>query len=166
MDYADAIEGYKVEVVLKVHDHLRPYVRLGSSSDVYQAFRYIGEYDREHFVVACVDARLRVNAVQTVSVGTLTASIVHPREVFKTALLANASAVVLLHNHPSGEVNPSDEDRRITQRLSEVGEILGVPVIDHLIIGTDGDFYSFADEGKIAPRDSGYRGMVLREKGE
>ena len=164
MDYSQAIEGYRVEVILKVHDHLRPYIRLGSAEDVAGAFAYMRELDREHFVLACVDAKLRVTAVHTVSVGTLTASVVHPREVFKTAILANASGIMLLHNHPSGDSAPSDEDRRITERLEEAGRLLGIPVLDHLVIGHDDGFYSFADAGAMEPSLASYRGMVLREE--
>ena len=164
MDYSEAIEGFWVEVVLKVHNHLRPYIRLASSGDVASAFAHMRELDREHFVLACVDAKLRVTAVHTVSVGTLTASIVHPREVFKTAILANASGIVLLHNHPSGDPAPSNEDRRITERLEEAGRLLGIPVIDHLVIGHDDGFYSFADDGALEPSLTSYRGMVMREE--
>jgi DNA repair protein RadC len=97
-----------------------------------------------------------------ISKGTLTASIVHPRESFRPAVRNAASGVIFAHNHPSGDPLPSDEDRRITGRLEEVGRILGIPVLDHVIMGTSGSYYSFADSGEIEPQPGGYRGMVLR----
>lgn len=107
---------------------------------------HIGQADREIFVVLFVNARRQVVGVNTVSVGTLSASLVHPREVFKGALLSNAAAVVVAHNHPSGDVSPSSEDREATRRLIRAGELLGVPVLDHLIIGGEGMF-SFREHG-------------------
>ncbi len=80
------------------------------------------------------------------STGSLTAALVHPREIFKPAILANAAALILVHNHPSGDPDPSPEDRAITSRLKEAGEIVGIRVLDHVVIGDDDRFRSFADE--------------------
>ncbi|MEW6543822.1 MAG: JAB domain-containing protein [Nitrospirota bacterium] len=104
--------------------------------------------DREQFVVCCLDAKHRIIGVNVVSVGSLTLSIVHPREVFKPAILLNAAAVLLAHNHPSGDSTPSQEDRALTARLKAAGEVLGITVLDHVIVG-DGRLYSFADEGQL-----------------
>lgn len=93
---------------------------------------------REHFVVILLNARHEVELVETVSVGSLNASIVHPREVFKPALLQSAASVVLVHNHPSGDPEPSEEDLSITKRLVEAGELLGIGVLDHVIIARRG----------------------------
>lgn len=93
---------------------------------------------REHFLVLLLNARHEVEAIETVSIGSLNASIVHPREVFKPAVLASAAAVVLVHNHPSGDVEPSEEDLSITKRLVQVGELLGISVLDHVIIAQRG----------------------------
>jgi DNA repair protein RadC len=79
----------------------------------------------------------------------LTASIVHPREVYKAAILANAAAILCGHNHPSGDPQPSQEDRAITLRLAEAGKLLGINVVDHIIIGSTGKYFSFADEGLL-----------------
>lgn len=98
----------------------------------------IGASDREQMIVLLLDAKHRVTAVHTVSIGTLTSSIVHPREVFKAALLANAAACILAHNHPSGDPEPSAEDKQLTERLLQCGELLGVPVLDHIIVGDAG----------------------------
>lgn len=138
--------------------------RLGSSADVYNTFWPSMLSERvEVFSCALVDARLRLVATRVISRGTLTASIVHPRESFRPAVRNAASGVIFAHNHPSGDPVPSDEDRRITGRLEEVGRILGIPMLDHVIIGAEGAYYSFADAGDLEPQASGYRGMVLRQ---
>jgi DNA repair protein RadC len=93
---------------------------------------------REHFVVLLLNARHEVLALETVSVGSLNASIVHPREVFKPAVLASAASIVLVHNHPSGDPEPSEEDLTITKRLVECGDLLGIGVLDHVIIAGRG----------------------------
>jgi DNA repair protein RadC len=93
---------------------------------------------REHFVVLLLNARHECMAVETVSIGSLNASIVHPREVFRPAVLAAAASVVLVHNHPSGDPEPSDEDVSITRRLLQAGELLGIGVIDHIIVAKRG----------------------------
>lgn len=102
--------------------------------------------DREHFLVCGLDAKNRVIGINLVSVGTLTLSIVHPREVFKPLIVMNAAAWLCAHNHPSGETTPSHEDRVLTKRLREAGELLGITLLDHLILGEDRHL-SFADEG-------------------
>jgi DNA repair protein RadC len=91
--------------------------------------------DQEKFVVACLDTKNRVQCVVVVTVGTLDASLIHPREVFKPAIIEGSSAVVLSHNHPSGDTTPSKEDRAVTDRLTEAGELLGITVLDHIIHG-------------------------------
>lgn len=91
--------------------------------------------DRETFVVLHLDTKLRPLSIEVVAVGTLAATLVHPREVFKGAFLANASTIVVAHNHPSGDPTPSPEDLALTETLLRAGEMLGVPVLDHLIMG-------------------------------
>ena len=110
---------------------------------------YLADVDREHFVVLMLDQKNQVLGLHTVSMGSLTASIVHPRETFKAAILANAAAIICGHNHPSGDVQPSSEDRAITHRLAEAGKLLGINVLDHIIIGSAGKYFSFADEGLL-----------------
>lgn len=100
--------------------------------------------DREHFLVVGLDAKHAVIGINTVSIGSATMSIVHPREVFKPLILMNASVVILAHNHPSGDATPSPEDRALTRRLKECGELLGITVLDHVVLGED-RYYSFAD---------------------
>lgn len=91
--------------------------------------------DQERFVVACLDTKHRVQCVVVVTVGTLDASLVHPREVFKPAFIEGSSAVVVSHNHPSGNPAPSREDHEVTNRLTEAGKLLGITVLDHIIYG-------------------------------
>ena len=93
---------------------------------------------RENFVVLLLNARHEVMCVETVSVGSLNASIVHPREVFRSALVESAASVVLVHNHPSGDPEPSEEDLSITKRLVEAGELLGIGVLDHVVVASRG----------------------------
>jgi DNA repair protein RadC len=110
---------------------------------------YLEGVDREHFVVFLLDQKNQVIGINTVSMGSLTASVVHPREVFKAAILANAATLVCGHNHPSGDTVPSQEDRLITTRLVSAGKMLGINVVDHIIIGSAGKYFSFADEGLL-----------------
>lgn len=93
---------------------------------------------RELFLAVLLNARHEVQSVETISVGSLNASIVHPREVFLPAILGSAASIVLVHNHPSGDPEPSEEDLSITKRLVEVGDLLGIGVLDHVIIGSRG----------------------------
>lgn len=93
--------------------------------------------DREYMVGIYLDRKNCVNAVQVVSIGTLDSAQIHPREVFKTALLTSSAGVVLVHNHPSGDPRPSRDDLDITRRLVDAGKLLGIELVDHVIIGTD-----------------------------
>jgi DNA repair protein RadC len=93
---------------------------------------------KEHFYVLCLDTRNRVNNKTQVSMGNLDSSIVHPREVFKDAISSLAAAVIFIHNHPSGDLEPSSEDVNLTKRLVEAGELLGIPVLDHIIVSDRG----------------------------
>ena len=110
--------------------------------------KFLDELDREELIVACLNAKNEVNSVNVVSIGSLNNSIVHPREVFKTAILSNAASIVMIHNHPSGDVTPSKEDKEITLRIKESGTILGICLLDHIIIGND-TYYSFKEHDEI-----------------
>lgn len=104
--------------------------------------------DRERFLALCLNSRNELMHEVVVSMGSLNASIVHPREVFKPALACSAAAIVIVHNHPSGDPAPSREDREVTRALSEAGTLLDVPLHDHIIIGAD-SYYSFRDAGLL-----------------
>jgi DNA repair protein RadC len=105
--------------------------------------------DREAFYVVFVDGKNRASGINLVSLGSLTAALVHPREVFKPAIAGSAAALVLVHNHPSGDPSPSAEDIALTKRLCEVGDLVGIKVLDHIVLGDGGSFRSFADEGLL-----------------
>ncbi|MBU3964263.1 DNA repair protein RadC [Patescibacteria group bacterium] len=107
----------------------------------------IGKEKKEHFAILFFDTRNKL-IVNNVSVGSLNASIVHPREVFNDAVLKNASYVVIAHNHPSGDPTPSEEDIFTTKRLVEAGRILGISVSDHMIVARN-NYYSFAEKGNL-----------------
>ncbi len=125
------------------------YGTLRTSADVSQFLReYLAGLDREHFVVLLLDRKNRVIGINTVSVGSLSSAVVHPREVYKPAILSNAAALIFGHNHPSGDPAPSPEDRAMTTRLVECGKLLGIQVLDHIIVG-DGKYYSFADDSAL-----------------
>ncbi len=109
---------------------------------------FIGDLDREAMVVIALNAKYEPNYLNTISIGSLTSSIVHPREVFKAAILGNAHSILLAHNHPSGNTEPSQEDISITRRLKKASEVLGIPITDHLII-SDKDHYSFRENGYL-----------------
>jgi DNA repair protein RadC len=104
--------------------------------------------DREMFAVLCLDVRHRVVVANVVSIGSLTEAPVHPREVFKAAILCNAAALILGHVHPSGDLTPGREDIRLTKRLADAGELLGIKVLDHLIVCEHG-FVSLRERGDI-----------------
>jgi DNA repair protein RadC len=116
---------------------------LTSASQVAGMLAFLGRETKEHFMALHLDSKNRLLCIEVVSVGSLSAAVVHPREVFKSALLSSAAAVLFVHNHPSGDTVPSLEDREITRRLKEAGELLGIRVLDHIIIGEG--FLSFAD---------------------
>lgn len=121
--------------------------RFSTSSEVYEQFRYLADESKEQFIALHLDNKNRLLCIDIISVGSLTASIVHPREVFKSILLSSAAAVVFIHNHPSGDPEPSREDLDITTRLRQGGELLGIRVLDHIIIGDR--HVSLADRGLL-----------------
>jgi len=101
---------------------------------------------KEHFKLILLNPRNKIIGISTISIGTLNASLVHPREVFKDAIMHSAASVVLAHNHPSGDPEPSEDDLKITNKLVESGKILGIEVLDHIIIGKD-NFCSYKERG-------------------
>lgn len=117
-----------------------------SGADVFDRYRYLlVDSPVEVFLAVLLDVKNRVLREERVSVGILNGSLIHPREVFAPAVAERAAAVVLVHNHPSGDSRPSPEDRQVTRRLRSAGEIVGIPVLDHVIIGTC-SFFSFRED--------------------
>ena len=124
--------------------------RITSSADLFKHYHArLRDLRHEIFAVVLLDAKNQVIRDVTISEGSLTLSIVHPREVFIPALRASAAGVIFLHNHPSGDPTPSQEDRVLTGRLVSAGSLLGIQVLDHLIVG-DGRYVSFADQGWLS----------------
>jgi len=101
--------------------------------------------DKEHFWSIGLDTKMVVKYVEVVTIGTLDASLVHPREVYRFAIMQGVSSLIIAHNHPSGNIQPSVQDRAVTQALANAGKILGVHLHDHLIIGLNGKRFSFAE---------------------
>jgi DNA repair protein RadC len=126
------------ELGRRASEHTATQSPIRGPEDVLAQVRDLPRARREHFVVLLLNARHELQCRETVSIGSLNASIVHPREVFLPAILHSAASVVLVHNHPSGDPEPSEEDLSITRRLVQVGELVGIAVLDHVIVATRG----------------------------
>ena len=129
---------------LVVREATGPQIR--AAADIAKLFDDIVNLAQEAFFVATYDQKNKLIDKHLVSLGTLTASLVHPREVYRPAIMDGAAAVAFCHNHPSGDTTPSSEDKVITKRLREAGELLGIRVLDHVIVGRDG-FFGFLESG-------------------
>lgn len=123
-------------------------VLLLSAKDVWNELKDIRDNKKEHFVVFFLDSRNQEIKREIISVGSLNANLVHPREVFEPAVRHLAAQIIISHNHPSGNPEPSEEDLKITKRLVEAGKILGIDVIDHVIV-SKGEYFSFEDKGLL-----------------
>lgn len=123
-----------------------PAGKIRLAADAYDILKPYGLKDSEHFIVLNLNAAYEVLSVNVVSVGTLNKTLVHPREVFRKAISENSAAVFICHNHPSGRLEPSEEDRATTKRLRDAGEIIGINVLDHLIV-TATAYFSFVEAG-------------------
>lgn len=123
--------------------------KIGSPEDAYEAITTITnvqEEAQEVFGILILNTKNKIVAVHEISRGTLNSSMIHPREVFKPAVIHNAATIICFHNHPSGDTEPSNEDIEITNRLIEAGEIIGVRILDHIIVG-DGEYVSLKEKG-------------------
>jgi DNA repair protein RadC len=128
-------------------NYLSPKIRYTSPTQIFDTFSFLQDETKEYFIVLHLDGKNRILAVDICSIGSLNQSIVHPREVFKTALLSSAAAILLMHNHPTGDPTPSSEDLEVTRRLREAGDLIGVKVLDHIIVGST--YFSFVERGVI-----------------
>lgn len=155
--YFDGYEyqGYKVrtKLVIEGDSEYKP-MRFSTPAEVYQAFKNLAESDKERFYSIHLDSKNKVLGVEMVSQGSLDSSPVHPREVYKSALLSSAAGIIFVHSHPSGDPDPSESDRRITEQLLQAGELMGICVLDHVIVGRDG-YYSFSERDLNFPSNSG-----------
>lgn len=121
--------------------------RINSSADVYHLFSFLANETKEHFIAIHLDTKNKILCIDRVSTGSLSCSVVHPREVMKSVLLSSAAALVLVHNHPSLCAEPSREDLDLTRRLKDCCELMGIRLLDHIIIGSS--HVSLADRGVL-----------------
>jgi len=134
-----------------VSERKAPVYKVASPADAYKAFMRYAKARTERFLVATLNGAHEVIRVSIVSIGLVNRTVVHPREVFYPCILDSAVACIVCHNHPSGKLDPSPEDIEITHRLREAGELLGIGVLDHILIGPKGGFYSFTEHGLLSP---------------
>jgi len=147
------ISVYRVSLVRDEHIKFEQ-ARLNNASEAQSIIRKLieerGQPDREQFCILLLDTKNKIIGLNIVSTGGLSSATVHPREVLKPAILANAAAIILAHNHPSGELTPSPEDKAITKRIIQASDIMGITIHEHLIISMgDERYFSFADQGLI-----------------
>jgi len=130
--------GLKCRVCLVKEGESQP-VKIGGPEDIYKLVKdELAKADREMLLSIMLTIGNRLIGVETVSIGTLDSTSTSPREIFKSAILANAFGIILCHNHPSGDLTPSMHDHKLTEKLSEVGDLLGIKVIDHIIVSHQG----------------------------
>jgi len=110
-------------------------------------------FNREYFRAVLLNTKNRVISIEDISVGSLSVSIVHPREVFRPAVRKSAASIILVHNHPSGDPTPSKEDCKVTDKIVQAGEMIGIKVLDHIILG-EGSYYSFKEHGRLDIQES------------
>lgn len=140
-----------IELSKRIHDNVNTLTlkKLNNTSIVYEYFKTrLDGKKQEYFYVIYLDNHTRIIKEKLLFIGTLNYSMIHPREIFKEALLTDASSIICVHNHPSGNCNPSNEDINITKKLLELGNKLGIKLLDHMIIGNT-NFYSFYENGNI-----------------
>lgn len=140
---------YKVMLVHESSVALaQPYIR--SPEDAVKIMvEYLRGVDREHMVGLYLNSANRLIGLHTISIGILNSSLVHPREVFKLAYMMNAASIIISHNHPSGNTEPSSEDIAVTKQLTEAGKILGIPLQDHIIVTEHNGYTSLAERGVL-----------------
>jgi DNA repair protein RadC len=140
---------YRLDIVRRRVTGCGRLPRVESSADIYRLFRlHFEQCDREQLCVALLDRQSRLIGFNVVAVGSLDAAVAKPREILKAAILANAAACIVLHNHPSGDITPSESDVAFTRQFRELAAIVGTPLIDHVIFGDDG-YSSLAQLGLL-----------------
>ena len=115
-----------------------PRIKLNDPKIVFDETKDLQNWTKEGFIVFCLDIDLRVISREIISIGTLNSCLIHPRQIFRTAILRNAHAIIVAHNHPGGKTTPSTEDINITNQLKKAGEILNIPLLDHVIVSNQG----------------------------
>jgi DNA repair protein RadC len=147
--FENMLPRYRIMLVKESEESFTRYPKFQNSRELFETFREeLGTFDREYFLSITLDSKNRAIGYHTISIGSLSTSIVSPREAWKPALLDSAAAVIFFHNHPSGDPAPSREDRECTNRLVEASKILGIRLLDHIVFGAT-DYFSFADAGLL-----------------
>ena len=142
-----------------------PQVKISSPDDVKKFMSEMADFDRERIKILHLDTKNRVVGVETVAVGGLDSALVHPREVIKGSLLNNAAGIIFVHNHPSGLSQPSNEDDRITSRLRDAFNIMGIDVVDSIIVSKEGKgYYSYKEAGRLPGKGTGTGDRIMEEK--
>ena len=133
---------------------IQPFVGISfrCSNDIFRAFKQLATMPVESFLVVHLDGKNRMVGMTTCSIGSMTSSLVHPRDIFRPAIANMTAGLIFIHNHPSGDPAPSDEDIDITRRLCKVGKLIGIRCLDHIVIGS-GRYFSFADQGLMKGGD-------------
>jgi DNA repair protein RadC len=142
-------EIVRIKQVIKEVEAAEKYIIRSPEDAAKVAAEFIGDEDREVFFVMCLNTKNHVVAVHRCHVGGLNASLVVPREVFKSAILNNSASIIVSHQHPSQDVSPSREDVEVTRRIAECGKILGIEVLDHVIVNAAADYYSMKEKGHL-----------------
>lgn len=120
-----------------------------SSNQVFLHFNeYFKKETREHAIILCLNAQLELIKIETIAIGTTTACIYQTKEIYRRAILCNAVSIIFVHNHPSGSSKPSEEDKKTTNTLKKAGELMNIPLVDHVIIGKN-EYFSFVEEGLL-----------------
>lgn len=140
MNYSKRVNIVSIKLVKESSIRYNPR-KVTTPKDAYDLFEsFLINSDREKFLVACFNIKNEPINISIVSIGTINSSLVHPREVMKTAILSNSSSIMIAHNHPSGSITPSKEDENITKQLINVCDMLGIKLLDHIIIGENKQF--------------------------
>ena len=132
----------------ELRERTEPALKVSGPSDLMPVLARYASKRQEHFVAVLLDGAQQVIRIKVVTIGLLNRTLAHSREVFRPALLESAASLILVHNHPSGLMEPSREDREMTSRMAQAGKLLGIEVLDHLIISTKG-YYSFKESGDM-----------------
>lgn len=141
-----------------------PKVKINSAQDVVNFVKEMEDYDREYFRLLALDVKNRIIAVENIAIGSLSAAIIHPREVLKGALLANAHAVILVHNHPSGVSQPSNEDDMVISKLRDAFNLMGITVMDGIIIAKEKGYYSYKEDMRLERMTEGGSQRIMELK--
>ena len=145
-----AIPRYRVSVVKESESAWADKPAIHAPADVHTLLAPIfADMDREALYTVLLDSKNRILGLNLVSLGILDSSLVHPREVFKPAIVLGAAAIILAHNHPSGDPTPSAEDKRVTERIAEVGKLIGIDLLDHVVIGDTSRWVSLKERGVL-----------------